>query len=136
MRQIIRNPEQPLDADKVDHLTPEHFTDLDEVRYLIFAHEHVFASIVPEVTIVPAVRVGLVGDGDPIAELVASISRIEPGRVVTTDLIVTDLGEWTPDTTCNGYELAEHVLDEVVDLINEALSNAMHLVATVGAPCA
>ncbi|WP_326603365.1 hypothetical protein [Rhodococcus sp. PD04] len=134
MLQIIRNPEQPLDADKVDHLTPEHFTDLDEVRYLIFAHEHVFASIVPEVTIVLSVRVGLVGDGDPIAEIVASISRIEPGSVVTTDLIVTDLGEWTPDTTCNGYELAEQLLDEIVDLINEALSNAMHLVAMVGAP--
>lgn len=134
MLQIIRNPEQPLDADEVDHLTPEHFTDLDQLRYLILTHEHVFASTVPEVTIVPSVRVGLVGDGDPIAELVASISRIEPGRVVTTDLIVTDLGEWTPDTTCNGYELAEQVLDEVVDLINEALSNAMHLVAMVGAP--
>lgn len=61
MLQIIRNPEQPLDAAKVDHLTPEHFTDLDQLRYLILTHEHVFASTVPEVTIVPAVRVGLIG---------------------------------------------------------------------------
>ncbi|NLU64953.1 hypothetical protein HCA61_22200 [Rhodococcus sp. HNM0563] len=133
MLQITRNPEQPLDPDEVDHLAPDHFTDPDQVRYLILTHEHVFASTMPEVTIAPSVRVGLVGDGDPICELVASISRIEPGRVVTTDLIVTDLEDWAPDATGTGHELAETVLDEIVDLINEALSNALHLVAAGGA---
>ena len=143
MLQITRNPEQPLDPDEVDHLTPDHFTDPDQVRYLILTHEHVFASTIPDVTIAPSVRVGLVGDGDPICELVASISRIEPGRVVTTDLIVTDLivtdlivtdlEDWAPDATVNGLELAEKVLDEIVDLINEALASALHLLGTVGA---
>lgn len=128
MLQITRNPEQPLDPDEVDHLTPDHFTDSDQVRYLILTHEHVFVSRTPDVTITPSVRVGLVGDGDPICELVASISRIEPGRVVTTDLIVTDLEDWAPAATGNGHKLAEKVLDEIVDLINEALASALHLV--------
>ena len=133
MLQITRNPEQPLDPDEVAHLTPDHFTDPDQVRYLILTHEHVFASTIPDVTIAPSVRVGLVGDGDQICEIVASISRIEPGRVVTTDLIVTDLEDWAPDATGTGHELSEKVLDEIVDLINEALASALHLVGMVGA---